>query len=113
MNTNERERMQIRDAMGRLLAGEPIRSDGKLTIKSVAAEAGVKRWLLTHKHTDLQVEFRDRIRLQGSMPDQTRPLVAENDDLKKRLKRARIDLRRALARTQRYARVVQVSELEK
>ena len=113
MNANERERMQIRDAMCRLLAGKPIRSDGKLTVKSLAAEAGVKRWLLTHKHIDLQDEFRDRIRIHGTTPDVMRALVDENADLKRRLKRARTDLRRSLARTQRYARMMQVLELEK
>ena len=113
MNANERERMQIRDAMYRLLAGRPIRSDGKLTVKSLAAEAEVKRWLLTHKHTDLQGEFRDRIRVHGTTPDAMRALADENADLKRRLKRARTDLRRSLARTQRYARMMQVLELEK
>ena len=88
--------------------GQPSRSDGKLTVKSLAIEAGVKRWLLTHKHTDLQTEFRDRIRTHGSIPDAMRTLVAENHDLKKRLDRTRTDLRRALSRTQRYARMVQV-----
>ena len=51
MNTDDKERRLIRDAMDRLLTGTPIRSDGKLTVKSLAAEADVKRWLLTHRHT--------------------------------------------------------------
>jgi hypothetical protein len=38
-----------------------VHSDGKLTIKSLAEEAQVKRWVLTHRHTDLQAEFRARI----------------------------------------------------
>ena len=41
MTAGERERRRIRDAMDRWLVGGPIRSDGKLTIKSLAAEAGV------------------------------------------------------------------------
>ena len=59
------ERRIIRDAMDRLLAGTPIRSDGKLTAKSLAVEADVKRWRLTHHHTDLQDEFRDKIQTQA------------------------------------------------
>lgn len=50
MTEHESERQAIRDAMARLLDGQPIRSDGKLTIKSLADEAGLKRWLLTHRH---------------------------------------------------------------
>ena len=59
-NIEDPERRLIRDAMTRLLDGDPIRSDGKLTVKSLAAEAGLKRWYLTHKHTDLRDEFYDR-----------------------------------------------------
>lgn len=40
----------LRAAADRLLAGTPLRSDGKLTILSLAQEAGIKRWLLTHKY---------------------------------------------------------------
>lgn len=32
--------------MDRLLGGRPLHSDGKLTIKSLAAEAQLKRWTL-------------------------------------------------------------------
>ena len=35
------ERRAIREAMTRLLDGQPVRSDGKLTIKSLAEEAGI------------------------------------------------------------------------
>lgn len=54
------EKVEIRaitDAMIRLLAGAPLRSDGKLTIKSLAAEAGLRRNKLTHKHTGLRDLF--------------------------------------------------------
>ena len=36
--------------MDRLLAGTPLHSDGKLTIVSLAAEADVRRHVLTHAH---------------------------------------------------------------
>lgn len=54
---SEEVRRSIRDAMQRLLEGKPIRSDGKLTVKSLATEAGVKRWVLTHRHLDLKRNF--------------------------------------------------------
>ena len=41
MTAGERERRRIRDAIDRLRDGGPIRSDGKLTTKSLAAEASV------------------------------------------------------------------------
>ncbi|MFE9890159.1 hypothetical protein [Streptomyces scopuliridis] len=41
----------ITDAKVRLLIGAALHSDGKLTIVSLAAEAGLRRNKLTHKHT--------------------------------------------------------------
>jgi hypothetical protein len=55
--THEQERQAIVAAMGRLLAGTPERSSGNLDIVSLAAEAGLKRNKLTHKHTDLRDQF--------------------------------------------------------
>ncbi len=43
--------------MVRLLIGVPLHSDGQLTIKSLAAEAGLRRNKLTHKHTGLKDLF--------------------------------------------------------
>ncbi|MFJ8793778.1 hypothetical protein [Streptomyces sp. NPDC102462] len=45
------------DAMARLLIGAPLHSDGKLTIVSLAAEAGQRRNKLIHKHTGLKDLF--------------------------------------------------------
>jgi hypothetical protein len=45
------ERAAINAAMQRLLDGTPKRSTGGLSILQLAAEAGIKRWVLTHKHT--------------------------------------------------------------
>ncbi len=62
------ERRMIRDAMDRLLTGNVLRSTGALTIVSLAQEAGVKRHLLTHRHTDLKDEFYAKVRAQGKVP---------------------------------------------
>ncbi|MFD7478659.1 hypothetical protein ACFV8Z_42820 [Streptomyces sp. NPDC059837] len=43
----EVDRTRIREAMDRLLAGKATVSDGSLTIKALAAEAGVHRMALT------------------------------------------------------------------
>lgn len=110
--TDDEERRIIRDAMERLISGKPIRSDGKLTIKSLAAEADVKRWLLTHKHKDLQEEFRARVAQQGRVPEAQKKLLEENLELRSRVKRLSQELKQAGDELQRYARIVQVQTLE-
>ncbi|WP_143674215.1 MULTISPECIES: hypothetical protein [Streptomyces] len=52
-------RHALRTAIQRLLAGTPTRSAGALTVVQLAAEAGVKRWIVTHKHPDLRQEFEE------------------------------------------------------
>ncbi len=71
--TDAEEITAITEAMMRLLAGVPLRSDGKLTIKSLAAEADLRRNKLTHKHTGLKDLFNALIKAQDA-----RPAVAEN-----------------------------------
>jgi hypothetical protein len=57
-----------RAAIQRLLAGQRIRSTGALTVLQLAAEAGVKRRVLTHKHVDLKDEFERRRTEIGGVP---------------------------------------------
>ena len=111
-NIEEPERRLIRDAMTRLLDGDPIRSDGKLTVKSLASEAGLKRWYLTHKHTDLRDEFYDRVRVQGTTPAAMTTLYEEIAALKEAHKQNRAALRDAVAQKEIYARETQVLALE-
>lgn len=68
-DAGERERIQA--AIGRLLHGQPLHSTGELTVVQLAAEAGVKRWRLTHQHTDLMHAFQATARQQR----QESPLV--------------------------------------
>lgn len=91
------ERARINEAMERLLLGEPVRTDGKLTIVNLAKEASLPRHTLTKKHPDLQDEFRDRAKALGETQMPTvlavqraevarlkklnHDLAAENDDL--------------------------------
>jgi chromosome segregation ATPase len=72
--TTDPTRDHIRAATDRLLAGTPLRSDGALTVVSLAAEAGIKRHLLTHRHTDLKEEFYARVRAQNRMPESEKQL---------------------------------------
>jgi hypothetical protein len=79
------ERAEIEAAMDRLLDGIPLRSDGKLTVVSLAAEAGVKRHALTHKHTDLKDRFYARIKAQHSVPASETKLRDQIADLRRKL----------------------------
>jgi len=106
------ERRRIRDAMDRLLAGTPLHSDGKLTIKSLAAEALVKRWLLTHRHVDLQDEFRGRVAQQGQIPEAVQVVLADNASLQERVAQLSDALAVERATVKRLERVVQVLTLE-
>ena len=71
--------------MDRLLDGIPLRSDGKLTVVALAAEAGVKRHALTHKHTDLKDRFYARVKAQHAVPASEIALREQNADLRRRL----------------------------
>jgi hypothetical protein len=51
--TDDPVRAAILAAMDRLLDGTPQQSEGRLSVSQLAAEVGVKRWHLTHQHTDL------------------------------------------------------------
>ncbi|MFC5907914.1 hypothetical protein [Streptacidiphilus monticola] len=56
------ERTRIREAIDRLLAGTPARSDGALTVVALAAEAEVHRMAILRRHPDLKNEFYERVR---------------------------------------------------
>lgn len=79
------ERPQIEAAIDRLLAGTPLRSDGKLTIVSLAIEAGLKRHVLTHKHTDLKDRFYAKARAQDSIPASETALREQIASLRRQL----------------------------
>jgi chromosome segregation ATPase len=79
------ERHEIQGAMDRLLNGTPLRSDGKLTVVSLAAEAAVKRHALTHKHTDLKDLFNARVKAQHSVPASETALREQNAELRRKL----------------------------
>jgi hypothetical protein len=46
-------RAAILTAIDRLVEGTPQRSEGRLSVSHLAVEADVKRWHLTHQHTDV------------------------------------------------------------
>ena len=106
------ERRAIREAMDRLIDGKTLYSDGKLTIKSLAEEAGVKRWLLTHRHTDLQDEFRVRIANTDVEPPVIRVLQEEKVAATKKVKELTADVTALTATIHQLERIIQVLALE-
>ncbi len=75
------DRSAIQAAADRLLDGTPLRSTGELTVVQLAAEAGVKRWLLTHKHRDLAEHFQARTRLLDGDPPPVAALKKKINEL--------------------------------
>ncbi|MFE3163339.1 hypothetical protein [Streptomyces sp. NPDC059224] len=80
------ERTRIREAMNRLLNGQPTVSNGSLTIVALAAEAGVHRMALQKRHSDLKNEFYERVRKETQqVPEPERRLRETVAKLKKTL----------------------------
>ena len=102
----------ITEAMARLLAGVPLRSDGQLTIKSLAEEAGLRRNKLTHKHTGLKDLFYALIRSQDYRPRIADGLQADNDQLRHKLAGLRAAHTQLQQQVARFARVIHVLEVE-
>ena len=101
---DDQERLAIRAAMDRLLAGQPLRTAGGLTIVGLAQEADVKRHLLTHRHTDLKDEFYARVRAQNRVSPQLAAAHHQNDALQRRLNAALEDNRRLTEQVRALAR---------
>ncbi|MFJ4917457.1 hypothetical protein [Streptomyces sp. NPDC088726] len=80
------ERARIREAMDRLLAGQPTASNGSLTIVALAAESGVHRMALQKRHADLKNEFYERVRTETQqVPEPEKQLRATVAKLRKSL----------------------------
>lgn len=107
------ERQVIRDAMDRLLNGAPIRSTGALNVVALAQEAGVKRHLLTHRHTDLRDEFYDRVRAQGHVPQSEVALRERVTTLEAAVTQLREDKTNLEAQVAYLRRINNVLEVEK
>ncbi len=102
----------ITQAMIRLLAGVPLRSDGQLTIKSLAEEAGLRRNKLTHKHTGLKDLFYALARSQHHRPKIADGLHADNDLLRRKLTGLRAEHSKLKDQLALFARVIHVLEVE-
>jgi hypothetical protein len=100
------ERDAITAAIQRLLDGRPTRSTGALTTLQLAAEAGVKRWVLTHKHVDLKEEFTRRKPEANDIPLAFQHLHARAVDAEATARALREDNDRLHERVAVYAQVI-------
>jgi AcrR family transcriptional regulator len=105
-------RASILAAMDRLLNATPQRSEGRLSVSQLAAEAGVKRWHLTHQHTDLKDIFQARVRQSQAGQAASARTASAYEELKARhaeLQRHCADLE---DRLQLYATTINALTLE-
>ncbi|MFF9547373.1 hypothetical protein ACF1B4_27755 [Streptomyces albidoflavus] len=82
-------RRELIAAINRLLAGTPHRSNGRLNVTQLAVEADVKRWHLTHQHTDLK----DRFQVEAAREEAKRTKASQTGDDLEELKQGNAELR--------------------
>jgi hypothetical protein len=110
--TSDEERKAITAAMQRLLAGKPLRSSGELTIVALAAEAGLKRNKLTHKHVDLKDLFNAERRACDGVPDSELRFRDEITALTKKIKALKEERDQYRTASETYARAIHVLTIE-
>lgn len=94
---------KLLDAIDRLFAGQPTRSDGSLTMSTLAVEAGVSRGTL-YRHPEAGREFERRLaerQLQSDLPETMREQV----------RALRVEL--AAVRAERWEELVELRETVK
>lgn len=79
------EQQLIRDATRRLLAGIPQRSNGNLTIATLAAEAGISRQRIYEHHADLVAEFKAKAQIGGPIASDVQALQQQLADARARI----------------------------
>jgi hypothetical protein len=90
----------------RLIAGTPQRSSGKLTVSDLVADAGVKRWVLTHKHPDLMRRYQAEFQALGQKSAPLRAALDTTARLEDDLARSRADKRHLQRLVDTYAAVI-------
>ncbi len=98
--------------MDRLLAGEPLRSTGRLSVSQLAVEAGVGRWHLTHQHTDLKELFQAKVRNADGAPAAFARRLGNYEKLKADHAKLLAHCAELEERLQLYATVINVLSLE-
>lgn len=96
-------RREIIAAINRLLAGTPHRSNGRLNVTQLAIEADVKRWHLTHQHTDLKDRFQEEVSRAEAKRAASAKVADAYEDLKQENTELRQHVRHLEGRLEIYA----------
>jgi hypothetical protein len=87
------ERVTLKAAAERLLAGTPLRSaSGKLTASELIAESGLRRDVVYADHRDLVENFQAKIKAQDSTPLAMQDLAEQNAKLKEKMTKVKAEL---------------------
>jgi hypothetical protein len=105
-------RRDIIAAINRLLAGTPHRSQGRLNVSQLAVEANVKRWHLTHQHTDLKERFQAEVSRAQTKQAAALRSADDYDDLKRKHAELRQHCRHLESRLEIYAAALNQLALE-
>lgn len=97
---------ELRAAADRLITGNPLRSSGKLTILDLASEAGVKRWILTHKHPELRQQYQAEFKNHGRISVPVQAAQARITELEESLAKVHADKRRLKVLVDTYAIII-------
>lgn len=105
---------ELRAAADRLIAGTPLRSPGKLTISDLAAEAGIKRWILTHRHPELMRSYQTEFKNLGRVPAPVQAALDKITKLELDLAKIRADKKHLKNLVDTYAALIQelIDELD-
>jgi len=99
------ERQLLHQATQRLLTGSPQRSDGKLTVSALAAEAQLSRQRLYEHHADLIAEFQTKAG-GGPLPPSITALQQQLADARTRIQELEAREARLLAQNQTLCAVI-------
>ena len=110
---NDPIRAQILAAMDRLLAGQPLRSTGRLSVSQLAVEANLPRWHLTHQHVDLKELFQAKVRNADGAPAAFARPLSDYQKLKEDHAKLLAHCAEIEQRLQLYATVINVLTLER
>ncbi|MEV4177678.1 hypothetical protein [Nonomuraea sp. NPDC049709] len=96
----------LRAAADRLIAGTALRSPGKLTVSDLAAEGGIKRRVLTHKHPELMHAFQAEFRTLGQVSAPVQSALDRATQLEKDLTKVRPNKQRLKELVDTYAAAI-------
>ena len=109
----EAERVALRAAADRLLAGTPLRSvSGKLTASELVRESELRRDAAYGDHKDLIEEFQARVRAQHGTTAALHKLAGDNAELKTKLAEATAALTKERTVTAALRRIIAELDLE-